>query len=160
MSKPSLIPGVKWSRASLRIFSEALTSSQIEAILGLEATQAYSKGDPIYGRNKSGKKIEAGVRKKSGWILSTPAGGDPNLALHLRRLMDVIDVKAEELKQLSTKCKIDIFCGYAAADQGGFTLDADIINRLAKLNLNLDLDLYPLRIDERSDEGSEVSETF
>lgn len=128
----------------MRIFSEILTSSEIQAILGVEATRAYSKGDPIYGRDKSGKKVKAGIRRNSGWLLSSPSDGDPNLAEHLRRLLDVIDPKTDELKQLSKKCKIDIFCGYGAEGQGGFTLDVETINRLAKLNLNLGLDLYPL----------------
>ncbi|HSS96004.1 MAG TPA: DUF4279 domain-containing protein [Terriglobales bacterium] len=140
----------------MRIFSEILTSSEIETVLGLEATRTFSKGDPIFGRDKDGKKIKAGVRKNSAWILSSPSGGDSNLDDHLRKLLDVINPKADELKQLSTKCKVDIFCGFGAEGQGGFTLTAEIINRLAKLNLNLDLDLYPLSMDS----GSEMSETF
>jgi len=140
----------------LRVFSEILTSTEIETILGLEATRTFLKGDPIFGRDKGGKKIKVGIRQTSAWILSSPSGGDSNLADHLRRLLDVINPKADELKRLFTKCKIDIFCGFGCEGQGGFTLNAEIINRLAKLNLNLDFDIYPLSMDR----GSEMPETF
>ena len=142
-SHPDLSADEKWSRVSLRIFSDTLSPEQVTEALGLPPTKTHHKGDPVSPRYKMP------LRRQHGWILTSPFGGHPDLAAHLRWLLDLIEPKLVALNQLRSTCKIDLFCGFSSGNgQGGFTLDGPLLTRLAKLELNFGLDLYPPNIEE------------
>jgi hypothetical protein len=138
----------KWSRASLCIYSETLTHDEIGATLGIEATRTHSKGQP---RGKVGSKTF--VYRDWAWFLSTPMGGHPNLAEHLKWVLDIIEPRLDALRMLLATCKVVLYCAFSSGNgQGGFTLDSVMLQRIARLGVPLVLDLYPPSVD-RGDDG-------
>ena len=126
----------KWSKASLLIFSDTLKPEEITARLGLIASTSHEKG---------ASRLRVPIPwKNSLWGLQSTLGDHRNLADHIQWLIDVIEPKADALKELSKHCKVLVFCGFASQNgQGGFTLTPPILARLAALNIPLSLDLYP-----------------
>jgi hypothetical protein len=85
-----------------------------------------------------------GVWRESAWILSSPLDKHENLVEHLKWLLDRLEPKADEVRALCAKYRVDIFCGFSSGSgQGGFILDPETLARLAKLGIPLGLDLYP-----------------
>jgi uroporphyrin-III C-methyltransferase len=128
----------KWSKASLLIFSDTLEPKAIAERLGLSESKSHQKG--------SLKGPRAPLPwKESLWCLQSPLGDERDMVEHLQWLLDVIEPKAEALKDLSKYCKkIIFFCGFSSSHgQGGFTLDPQLLVRLANLGIPFSLDLYP-----------------
>ena len=50
MDNQSIDTGMKWSRATLRIFSEMLQPNEIGEFLGIKATRIHLMGEPIPGQ--------------------------------------------------------------------------------------------------------------
>jgi Domain of unknown function (DUF4279) len=127
----------RWSAASLRIFSAVLTHQEITIRLGLAPTRAHIKGDLVNPRHTT-------TWREHAWLLASPLGKDKDLATHLRSILDLTWPKKDTVTALTQCCRIDLFCGYASIHgQGGFTLDHEILARVADMRLSLDLDLYP-----------------
>jgi hypothetical protein len=126
-----------WSRASLRIFGESLDPDESGSALGLTASRTHLKGELLSPAQKT-------LRRESGWLLQSPLSKRGNLVEHLTWLLDAIEPKRDVVRQLSSKYRIDLFCGFASVNgQGGFTLDILTLTRLAELGVPLVLDLYP-----------------
>jgi hypothetical protein len=127
----------KWSKASISIYSETLTPEEIGTRLQLTASKSHTKG--------SLKSARVPIPwKNSFWALDSPLEDQRNMSDHLKWLLDVIDPKADALKDLSEHCKVLFFCAFASENgQGGFTLDAATLTRLAKLGIPFSLNLYP-----------------
>lgn len=135
----------KWWRASFSVFSISLTHQEISERLGLQPTRTHAKGQPRGFRQKDGSISPSIVWKDSAWHLTSPLGRDRNLSEHIKWLLDAIEPRAEAIKALRADCSlIRLFCGFASHNgQGGFTLDAGTLGRISRLELNLDIDLYP-----------------
>jgi len=100
-----------------------------------------------------------GAWRESAWLLSSPLDKHENLADHIKWLLDRLEPKADIVKGLSAKYRVDIFCGFSSGSgQGGFTLDSKTLARLAKLGVPVGLDLYPPCVFE-DEEGSEIPDT-
>jgi Domain of unknown function (DUF4279) len=128
----------KWATASLRIFSEARTVSEITDVLGIAPSRSYMKGDPVSSARPPV------VRSQSAWIYESGPGRSPDLATHLNFLVDFIEPRLEVLKMLLATCRVDLFCGFASeSGQGGTTLDNVLLARLGRLPFDLTIDLYP-----------------
>jgi hypothetical protein len=137
----------KWARASLRVFSDTLQASDITTLLGMEPSRSYFKGQPVSSRNPKT------LRRKSAWIFKSGLEQDPDLAAHLRRLLDFIEPRLDRLDTLRETCRVDLFCGFASeSGQGGTTLDSALLARLGRLRLDLTMDLYPPASIEPDDE--------
>ena len=125
-----------WSRASFRIFGETLVPEELGSVLSIPASQTHMKGQ----RHSAGR----GVWRESAWILSSPLDKSENLAEHLKWLLDRLEPKADAVRALCTKYRVDIFCGFSSGSgQGGFTLDPAMLARLANLRIPVEFDLYP-----------------
>jgi len=126
-----------WSRASFRIFGDALQPKEIASALGLRATHEYLKGELFDPKSTS-------VRRESGWLLESPLGKRRDMVDHLNWLLDALEPKRDVIGELSRKYRVDLFCGFGSMNgQGGFTLDSVVLARLANLGVPLALDLYP-----------------
>ncbi len=132
------------------MIGEELTPDEVGAILGLEATRTHRKGQLRSLRHE-------GVWDKSFWYFQSPLGPDREIADHLRWLLDSLEAKADALAALSEKFRIDFFCGFSSGSgQGGFTLDAVLLSRLARLGVPLVLDLYPPSILTEADSEQQL----
>lgn len=134
----------KWSKASLRIFSEELLPDEVGAVLGLRATSVHVKGEPRSRHHKD-------VWRDSFWYLASPLGDERVMGDHLNWLLDSLEPRMDAVMKLSETCRIDLFCGFSSENgQGGFTLDPATLARIARLGVPLILDLYPpsIEIDE------------
>ena len=128
---------IKWSKASLRIFSETIDPSEIGKIMELEATRTHVKGALRSPRHKA-------VWPTSMWSLKSPLGDQRDMTDHIGYLLDQLEPKRQVLGHLAEHCKIDLFCGFSSGNgQGGFVLDPLTLSRLAAFKIPLTFDLYP-----------------
>ena len=67
------------------------------------------------------------------------------IAVHLHALLEMLEPKLDRLRELASRCSMDVFCGFSSeSGQGGFTLDPDLLIRLGEIpGGGLNLDLYP-----------------
>lgn len=133
----SLDPDEKWSRATFRVFSTTITPEEIEATLLLAATSVHRMGERI------SKRVPA-LRKEHAFFVESALATSEPLDHHIAGLCDLLDPVHDRLAMLRSTCRCDIFCGFSSGSgQGGFSLDASLLRRLAATELKLTLDLYP-----------------
>jgi hypothetical protein len=127
----------KWSRVTLRIDGEDLQPDEVSTLLDLKPTHAHLRGE-----RKSPRVAKAWV--SSHWSLTSPLSNEEEIPKHLRWLLDLLEPRAQTLKGISKRFRVDFFCGFASENgQGGFTLDTDTLRRIAELGIPMELDLYP-----------------
>jgi hypothetical protein len=130
----------KWFRASLRISGENLQPDDVGRLLSLKPTRTHLRGQP---RGRQGKSAQH-IWNYSLWLLESPLDDDRDPAEHLKWLLDILVPKVSLIKTLSENYHVDLFCGFSSGSgQGGVTLDAIMLQRIAHLGLPLILDLYP-----------------
>ena len=141
----------KWSHASFRVFGDTLVPEEIGQKIGYVATIAGIKGERKRPNSMA-------VNRTSIWILKCPLSDLLPMEDHLKWLLDRLEPRLDEVHSLAQEYKADFFCGFSSGNgQGGFTLGIDLIARLAKLNVPLELDLYPPET-ELDEEASTVTE--
>ncbi len=109
--------------------------SEITDLLGLEPTEAWKKGDrDNYLQSK----------KESVWEYHSPLPkNEIFIDAHILSLINILETKAEQIKQLPNKYDVGINCvGYFTCANPGFHLDSKLLKRCAALNLSIDFDLY------------------
>jgi hypothetical protein len=127
----------KWSTASFRIAGDALRPDQITATLSLEPTQSGVKGERFSTRHSA-------VRRTSFWLLKCPLSDRLPLTEHLEWLLDLFEPKMDLINSIAEESKSMLLCGFSSENgQGGFTLDAKTLQRIARLGVALSVDLYP-----------------
>jgi len=127
----------KWSTASFRIAGDALRPDQVTATLGLEPTRSGVKGErPGPGRRS--------INRTSFWLLKCPLSDSLPLVEHLSWLLDVFEPKFSLISATAEGSTKMLLCGFSSGNgQGGFTLDAKTLQRIADLGVSLSVDLYP-----------------
>ena len=137
----------KWSKASLRIFSQTLTAEEITDRLQLTPSRSHTKG------LQKSSRVQISWKEHL-WLLECPLGDESDLTRHLRWLLDKVETKADVLSNLSGDCRLDFFCGFASENgQGGFTLDPTTLARLAALKIPVSLNLHPPGPIDEVDDG-------
>lgn len=127
----------KWSTASFRIAGDALRPDQVTATLSLEPTQSGVKGERFSTRHTA-------VRRTSFWLLKCPLSDSLPLTEHLEWLLDLFEPKMDLINSIAEESKSMLLCGFSSENgQGGFTLDAKTLQRIARLGVALSVDLYP-----------------
>ncbi len=127
----------KWFRASLIISGEQPPPDQISALLGLRPTRTHTRGESRTGRSGA-------VWDHSVWILRSPLSDDSEPSEHIAWILDVVEPRLGVLREISKAARVKLFCGFSSDNgQGGFTLDAAMLRRLAELGVPFVLDLYP-----------------
>ena len=126
-----------WSRASFRIAGDTLDPKEISSCLELEATLSGVKGELV----RSGSPA---VRRTSVWILRCPLEKSAPMEEHLKWLLNLLEPKAGIIKGIADRFCVDLFCGFSSENgQGGFSLDARLLQRIASFGIAFSLDLYP-----------------
>jgi hypothetical protein len=102
--------------------------------LGIEPTYSHEAGD----QRRRGAPFRLAM-----WSLSTESDGRGPLDEHLARLLDRIEPKRAVLIDMAAEgFAMDWFCFVSVDGNGGVVLPAQILQRLATLPIDLDLDIY------------------
>jgi hypothetical protein len=125
---------------TLRVWKEGVTSAEVTDRLGMTPTFAHEVGDV----GRSGH-----VRKGAMWGLSTEHMGRGALDDHLSAILDQIDDSRDVLRAMSTEgFTMDWFCFVDVDGIGGVSIGADLLTRLARFPVHLDLDIYGMEHDD------------
>lgn len=128
----------KTAAATLRIHTTVLSLEDISAALRIEPSEAFAKGERMSLRNPSSAVFEENL-----WSLDSWAEPRQPLEIHIQQLIDFLEQRLPEIKRLISDCDIDIFCMYSSENgQGGFTLAADVMKRLAAIPVDIVFDIY------------------
>lgn len=134
------------NRASLVLHSETRPASEVSAVLGLEPTRSFEKGDAMpRGR----------VRRTSGWILDAPESEDPaddaNSYSRLESLARVLHGTGPALELLREHWDTSIsYGGFSDSGQGGFFFPAETMAQLGALGCSWTGTVY---LEEPDDDG-------
>lgn len=122
--------------ATLRVFSEKSTAAEIAAVLGLPATESFSRGDFFGSKGQT--------RRHSGWLLSTQGlVTSRDGRRHLAWLLDRLRNKNEALESLrKSGADLDISCYYLSVGQGGPIMSSAQMLELGQLGLDVWWDMY------------------
>jgi len=128
----------RWHSAALRIRSSILTVAEISKAMQCSATNSFDKGTPYSQRTH-----KSNNREESIWILDSGCSETDPLEFHLDQIISFIEVKERDIMNLLNTCSIDVFCGYSSeTGQGGFTLNSSLLQRIAKLTIDITFDIY------------------
>lgn len=130
----------KSASAALRVFTQEPNTAFISHCLGVNATEQHHKGDLM-----SKKNTQSGVFKESLWLYKSPLPESRPLSEHIEVILTILESPDADLK--SHRCKvtsIDVFCKFTSeSGQGSMELNALLLQRLAKQQIDLIVDLYP-----------------
>ena len=139
---------MKWASVSLRLFGDRLPLDDVGTRLDLVPYRVGRKGEHLHG-NPRYAQYESHL-----WLWSVTSMHKVPLENQLALTMDVLEPRSDRLRALlrETGARAELFIGFSSGNgQGGASLSAELLERLAKLGLPLELDLYPPDVDE-SDE--------
>jgi hypothetical protein len=130
----------KCAEAALRVFTMESDVEFISSYIGVSPTERHIKGEPISARNPG-----AGVLKESSWIYKSPLNDSRPLSEHIDAVLKVLESPNARLRSLRSKVRaVDLFCMFSSGSgQGSVELDAGLLHRLAKQEVDLIIDLYP-----------------
>ena len=128
----------KWATASFRVFSKSLSPDELRSILGICPTDSYGVGDPVSRRSPSN------TRKVNALFVNSTLPSDKFLDEHLGAVVSVAESCREQLQSHGDQIEADLFCCFSATNgQGGFVLSPALLARIAALQLEVIVDLYP-----------------
>lgn len=124
--------------ASLRVSSEQLRFSELEARLGTP-TNGFDIGDPVSRKRPDGSK-----RRHAQWSLQSSMARERPLDEHIDELVAFAEAHGDALNALRPDCRIDLFCGLFTGTyaQGGFTIEPSLSQRLSDVQLAVVVDVY------------------
>ena len=129
----------RWTSAAFRIISEKLNIEDIYAKITFQPTKCFVKGELCSKRNQKSK-----IRESNLWILESKLNDQETIERHIEYFLSFLKENAEGIRALQAECEFDIFCGFSSENgQGGFTLDHEILEELAKYPVGLSVNLYP-----------------
>ena len=135
---------ITWCFASLGIYSKKLSEKEIEYILGAEPSRRTEKGDKVIVRGEVMR-----LREESVWTLDSPLDHSESVESHLEHLLGFAEAKAGKLRSLAAECDFAIYVSFITGDhQGGFTLDEQMLKRLAELNIRLEVSSFGNRDEQ------------
>jgi len=119
---------------SLRIAKPGVSAAAVTQRLGIEPTHAHEAGET----RRNGLRFRHAM-----WSLSTKPDGAGPLSEHLARLLNRIEPKRAVLTEMAAEgFDMDWFCFVSVEGNGGVVLEAGLLQRLAALPIDLDLDIY------------------
>jgi Domain of unknown function (DUF4279) len=126
--------------------------SEITAFLGLEPTEAGTKGEVLSSSPSKRPDIQIKPERpdiqikyrRSIWKLYSPKPkSEIFIDSHVEAVLELIESKLELIKELTTKYSVGINCvGFYTNANPGFHLSSALIQRVAQLGLWIDFDLY------------------
>lgn len=120
----------------LRVMGRDLEPREVSRLLGLEPTISHRRGDD---RTGTAAKYSEGL-----WAWGPGMAESAPLGEHMGALLDVLEPKVATLHQIrKSGSRMDIFVGiFGPDDNFGFAISHELLERLARLDVDLDFDLY------------------
>ena len=128
-------PTCKKTYATLRLYSNDIDHAEITALLGVEPTDAFSKGQRF---------DDGSLRKFNGWFLSSEASVDSkDSRRHIDWILSLVKDRSAELIDLQARSvEMDISCFWLSVGQGGPILSPRQMTDLVRLNVAVWWDIY------------------
>lgn len=125
---------------SLVVSRFSCSPEEVTRTLGTDPTDTWIVGDLIR---------EPDIRKKSnGWRLASPLDENSHLEPHLRWLLDRLSPGADAGLGMDDR-SVDISCSVIITDRApSLTVPSDVMERLAQLGADLDIDITVIPVDE------------
>ena len=133
------------SRVTLRFFSEELDPAELTAVLGMQPTDCYKKGQTRV--LSTGKEL---IYKRGIWRLEVPDRKPADLEAQIAEVLGYLPQDLEVWRHLACVHEIDLFCG-VFMDEGnkGFSLSPPSLALLSERSIKIDFDVYaPSRKDD------------
>lgn len=130
----------RWFQVSLRFMGDALPVDEISLILAIKPSHIGRKGENI-NNNPRYARYETNI-----WSWTFTKNSSVNFEEQISELLDVLETKAQALLQILALPNVEgeLFLGFGSSNgQGGAHFPASFLQRIAVLDLNINLDLYP-----------------
>jgi hypothetical protein len=128
-----------WTALTFRVFSQDLAPEDITRSLGLEPTATVVKGSLVSPNSPNSARAQANL-----WRLDSGLAPTDTLSAHISAMLDRLESRAPAQERLAAQCELDFFVGFSTeSQQAGDVLTHDVLARLARLPIDLVLDLYP-----------------
>ena len=141
-------PTCSRTHATLCIYlPDASNPNELTEKFGIQPSRTQVKGEVRKGRARTWP---------TAWFLeSTEKVQSKDVRRHIDWLLEQIQDKSEIIKQLQTEgSEIHLSCFWeSAVGHGGPMLDADLLKRIAMLNMGIAFDIYFADDNESSDTG-------
>lgn len=112
--------------------------SAVTALMGIEATSAWRKGDSM-PNNQQGK------RTHDRWQITSTLPPSESIDRHLANLLTQLEARPAAVKATLARFEGGIsIASYFYESNPGFNLPADLLARISALAISLDFDLYCL----------------
>jgi len=130
----------KWHRVSLRFFGDDVDLAAVTSALGLKPDVTGRIGEHIAGNPRYA------IYETNVWVYRYTEMDDLTFSNQLSEFITRLEDRAEALRHFVARPGVtaELFLGFSSGDgQGGFTLPASLLSRIAALGLDVTLDLYP-----------------
>jgi len=130
-------------KISLRLRHPSLDPAEITSALQRSPFRSWRAGEPR--TTPRGTPLE-GRNRETYWTAKVVEGGwpDKGLAVAMRELLDQLVPHRDFFDRIrSDGGKVELFVGWFFDGQSGGTFDCDLMARMADLNIDLSLDVYP-----------------
>lgn len=105
--------------------------------LGIKPSQVWKKGD----KKPFGKKF-INIHKNT-WKINSDLKINETAEEHIKHLLEIVEPAGKHIKNLSKKCYIEFGLALYIKDYNpGIHLEKSLLERISKLNAELDLDFY------------------
>jgi hypothetical protein len=129
----------RWTTLTLRIFSDTRSTDDISATFGLEPTAVRKKSSSQSATTSDGPRAHTNA-----WRLDSGLPPSATLTAHMSSMLDVLEARADAVGELARDCRLDLLIGFSSeSGQAGDVLPHSVLKRLARLPVDLTLDLYP-----------------
>lgn len=126
------------SMVSLRVAGDNLVPAEVTALLGVEPSLSYRKGEVLSSR--SGKEI---LRKTGMWSLRAEVCKPEEVDAQVAELLSKLPGEPAVWSNLSARFDIDLFCGlFMNESNEGLSLSADTLRALSERGIEISLDIY------------------
>jgi hypothetical protein len=122
--------------STLRIYSDNVSPEQVSAVLGVEPTSSFRKGE-AFGTHGL-------VRKMNGWFYTTERRlASKDTRRHIDAILKTLEGKARAVELLAAKgCAFDLCSYWLSVGQGGPALWPHQMRSLGELGIEVWWDIY------------------
>ena len=125
---------------AIRIRHPAIDPAEITSVLGREPDYCYKVGESR--KTPKGNELE-GKNKESFWYCDVEVGNSENLVTIIKSTNQMfIGHERFIAKLLQSGGVVEYFIGVFVDNNTGFTLERDLLEECANLNINLAFDIY------------------
>ena len=132
---------IERSEASLLIYGEELEPEAITKLLGVQPSSTHCKGDQLH---HSGPPLERGV-----WIHDVEGFAPTEPETLMIELLSKLPEDQELWRQLTEEFDVRLcFVLWLGHWNSAFTISPELVSRIARLNVEITIDIYDDRDDE------------